>query len=186
MSDLMSWLATPASVVGSFLGVRSANKANRSIAREQMGFQSQMSGTAYQRAMADMRAAGLNPILAYQQGGASSPAGSSLPAQDELTPGINAAMNSARAVADIKNLKEMNKKIRSDALLNHALMHSAIADARLKTSSAKVADVNSRLLDAQIPAAETTAGLEKTVAGKILRYFDRLTSSAKGFTSIFK
>lgn len=49
---------------------------NSAEALKDREFQERMSSTAYQRAVEDMKKAGLNPILAYANGGASTPGGS--------------------------------------------------------------------------------------------------------------
>ena len=49
---------------------------NSTEAMKNREWQEHMSNTAYQRAVEDMKEAGLNPILAFQNGGASTPGGS--------------------------------------------------------------------------------------------------------------
>lgn len=58
---------------------RAFNAAEAAKLRE---WQERLSNTSYQRAMRDMMQAGLNPILAFQQGGATVPSGSSASANN--------------------------------------------------------------------------------------------------------
>ncbi len=79
------------------------------IAKENRQFQERMSNTAYQRSMADMRKAGLNPILAYKQGGATAPAGSLSTVADPGPSAISsfkAATEKGRLKAETDNLNQ--------------------------------------------------------------------------------
>ena len=67
----------PALISGAFdlVGGLFSGRSQKRSAQRQMQFQERMSNTAYQRAMADMKKAGINPIMVTKLGGASTPTG---------------------------------------------------------------------------------------------------------------
>lgn len=93
-----------------------ANKANIKEAEKNRQFQERMSSTAYQRAMYDMEQAGLNPMLAFSQGGASTPGGaqgSVDPATLDLNPAIQQAIAVKTAKQNLENMSATEKQIRA-------------------------------------------------------------------------
>lgn len=95
----------------SYKGQKDTNEANIKLGREQMAFQERMSNTAYQRAMDDMSEAGLNPILAYQQGGASSPGGAMPQIQNPMRSAVDAGLGIMNTASNVMTQSTQRDKM---------------------------------------------------------------------------
>lgn len=88
----------------SLIGGRKSNTANAKEAQKNRDFQEDMSNTSYQRAVKDMRAAGINPMLAAKTGGASTPGGSQAQQSDEISPAVSSALQARQVSAGVEKM----------------------------------------------------------------------------------
>lgn len=104
LSPVSSLLGAGVSAASSLFGGQATNSAAQASVDKQEAFQDHESSTAYQRGTQDMIAAGLNPMLAYSQGGASSPAGGSIMPVNSGQNAVNSAMQSLTTSAQVANV----------------------------------------------------------------------------------
>lgn len=124
---------------------------NSEEAQKNRDFQKEMSSSAYQRQKADLKAANMNPMLAINGGGASTPAGgmasspARAPAQMDISRGISSAVEATRAqrendvaesqigVNDMQKLNIMSNTNLTDARLGVTHAEKELTEEKIRT-----------------------------------------------------
>ena len=131
-SKSFSFSSDPISAIIGLHSARQQRGHDRRMVDQQMNFRKYMSNTAYQRAMADLRSAGLNPLLVGKMGGASTPTGAI--AKAPSTADHIAKVSASRLASGQLKLAQQQSKVAAANVLN---INSATALNKAKENEVK-------------------------------------------------
>jgi len=136
--DYMGLLSSVAPGFMGYLGQKQTNAANAQQAQRQMDFQAEQTGSSYQRGVADMKAAGLNPMLAYSQGGAASGGGAQATMGNEIGASIATAQQAKMQTAQIQQLNAQVENTNADTAnkdTSNALIEAQTGESKARRDS---------------------------------------------------
>ena len=134
------------SAILGYQGTQDTNASRESIANSANAFSAQQFATRYQTTTKDMEAAGLNPMLAYSQGGGSPPTGQQAQIENPMSSALESYHQSKQRdliASQVQNVNEDTNVKRSQVHINEeqaklfaAQTIKAAADERASTTSA--------------------------------------------------
>lgn len=152
IDDAVFWPAA-----ATFAGGVLRNSSASQVANNQMDFQYNMASTQYQRGVKDLEAAGLNPMLAYMNGGASSASGAMPNVEDVVSPAVHQGFSAAQQKAQTDLIKAQTSKTETDAALSAAQIEKVKADTI--TSGASAGSLNQGVVESQARVNKINAEL---------------------------